>query len=180
MSENTSMMLNPEHEPIAENNDLMQVVQLTAMNVNGISEQMGLLLKKVNGHDSRITDLENRMDKHERTETINRAECRRIRKAVMNRVNTLLEIEFNGGKVADSSIKADVLYRGGFISRCYTDAKNHSKMGESYSETLRVDFDEVIAYIDAWQPEVEGGKDGYMRYLDIRREERQKKQQKQQ
>lgn len=161
-----------------DDNDLMEMMRLTAMNVNGISEQMGLMLKKVNAHDGRIADLESRMDKHERTETINRAECRRIRKAVMSRVNTVLEMEFEGGHVADNSIKTDLLYRGGFISRCYTDAKNHSKMGESYSETLKVDFDEVLGYIEAWTPEVEGGTDGYKHYLDIRREEREKKQHK--
>ena len=163
-----------------EDNDLMQVVRLTAMNVNSISEQMGLALKKIDDHSNRISHLEDRLTRHEQTETINRAECRRIRKAVMNRVNNVLKIEFDGGKVADKCIETDVLYRGGFISRCYTDAKNHSKMGESYSETLKVDFNEVIEYIESWHPEVEGGVDGYKRYLDIRREERQKKQQQQQ
>ena len=158
-----------------DNNDLMQVVRLTVMNVNGISEQMGLVLKKIDDHSNRISHLEDRLSRHEQTETISRAECRRIRKAVMNRVNSVLKIEFDGGTVAKNSIKTDVLYRGGFISRCYTDAKNHSKMGESYSETLKVDFDEVMRYVESWHPEVEGGVEGYKHYLDIRREEREKR-----
>ena len=159
----------------SESNDLMKMVQLTAMNVNSISEQMGLVLTKVNNHDDRIVALEDRMTTHERTETINRAQQRRIRKSVVDRVNKLLGIEYEGGKVADRCVKTDVLYRGGFISRCYTDAKNHSKMGGSYTETLKVDFDAVLEYIDSWKPEVDGGVDGYIHYLDIRREERQKK-----
>lgn len=155
--------------------DLMKAIQLTAMNVNGISEQMGLMLSKVNANTERITDLENRITAHEHTETINRAQCRRIRKAVMSRVNELLRIKFDGGKVAEESIETDVLYRGGFVSRCYTDAKNHSKMGESYTETLKTDFGEVMDYIESWTPEVDGSTDGYKHYLDIRREERNKK-----
>ncbi len=161
-------------------NALLKITQNTAMSVSGLAEQMGLVVNRVNENTKRIITLEDRMSRHERTETITRAECRRIRKAVMSRVNKVLEIEFEGGKVADDSIKTDVLYRGGFISRCYTDAKNHSKMGESYSETLKVDFDEVMKYIEAWKPEVEGEVEGYKHYLDVRREERQKKQQKQQ
>lgn len=155
--------------------DLMKAIQLTAMNVNGISEQMGLMLSKVNANTERITDLENRITAHEHTETINRAQCRRIRKSIANRVNYLLKIRFDGGKVADESIADEVRYRGPFISRCYTDAKNHSKMGESYTETLKTDFGEVMDYIESWTPEVDGSTDGYKRYLDIRREEKAKR-----
>lgn len=155
--------------------DLMQMVQLTAMNVNGISEQMGLMLSRVNQNAERIVAIEDRLTSHERSETINRAQCRRIRKSVVGRVNDVLGIEFDGGKVADSCVGIEVAYRGGFIARCYSDAKNHSKMGESYADTLRIDFDEVMEYIESWVPEVDGGVEGYKRYLDIRREEREKK-----
>lgn len=31
-----------------------------------------------------------------------------------------------------------------------------------------------MEYIEAWEPEVAGGIDGYKHYLDIRREEREK------
>lgn len=155
-------------------NGLLKVTQNTAMNVSSLSEQMGLVVNRVNENTRRIVDLEDRMNAHERTETINRSQARRIRKSVIERVNSLLGIKYEGGKVADDCVKMDMFYRGGFISRCYTDAKNHSKMGGSYTETLKVDFNEVIEYIDSWKPEVEGGTEGYMHYLDIRREEREK------
>lgn len=155
-------------------NGLLKVTQNTAMNVSSLSEQMGLVVNRVNENTQRIVDLEDRMNAHERTETINRSQARRIRKSVIERVNSLLGIKYEGGKVADDCVKMDMFYRGGFISRCYTDAKNHSKMGGSYTETLKVDFNEVIEYIDSWKPEVEGGTEGYMHYLDIRREEREK------
>jgi len=155
-------------------NGLLKVTQNTAMNVSSLSEQMGLVVNRVNDNTKRIVALEDRMNAHERTETINRSQARRIRKSVIERVNSLLGIKYEGGKVADDCVKMDMFYRGGFISRCYTDAKNHSKMGGSYTETLKVDFNEVIEYIDSWKPEVEGGTEGYMHYLDIRREEREK------
>jgi hypothetical protein len=157
---------------------LLQITQNTAMSVNAQSKQMGLILGTVEDLKQDMGEIKNEMEVLKRETTITRPMCRRIRKAVMNRVNTVLEIEFDGGKVAEGSIKTDLLYRGGFISRCYTDAKNHSKMGESYSETLKVDFDEVVKYIEAWIPEVDGGVEGYKHYLDIRREEREKKQSK--
>ena len=155
------------------NDDLLNIVRTTAMNVNSISEQMGLINTAVNEHTRRIVALESRLDGHERTETINRAQGRQMKRAVLSRVRELLEIKLESGKVADESIETDVLYTSGFRNRLYFDAKTHSKMGETYPETLRVDFDEVMQYISSWYPEgVPGGVDGYKRYLDIRRDER--------
>ena len=156
-------------------NALLKVTQNTAMSVSGLSEQMGIVVNRVNENTKRIVALEDRVANHERTETINRAQQRQMRKAVINQVNNLLKIEYEGGKVAEKCIGIEVRYRGGFISRLYTDAKNHSKMGASYSETLKVDYEEVMDYIKSWEPEVNGGTEGYKRYLDIRREERKKK-----
>lgn len=155
--------------------DPMKALQLAAMNINGLSQQMGLVVARMDAQDLRIAKVEEDFITIKAEQTITRAQCRRIRKAVMNRVNEVLKIDFEGGRVADDSIITDQLYRGGFISRLYTDAKNHSKMGESYTETLKVDFGEVMDYIGAWEPEVDGGTDGYKHYLDIRREERSKK-----
>lgn len=167
-------MSNTDITPAAST-DLLKAVQLTAMNVNGISEQMGLALNKINQNTDRIVALEDRLTSHERKETINSAQSRRIRKAVISRVNYLLKIKFKDGRVADESVMDDVRYRGGFIARLYSDAKSHSKMADSYRDTLSIDFDEVLTYIGSWEPEVDGAVDGYKRYLDIRREEREKK-----
>lgn len=156
-------------------NELMQMMQLTATNISGLSQQMGIVNARLTEQNQRIDQLEEDLTIVKAEQTITRAQCRRIRKAVMSRVNDVLKIEFEGGKVADESIEDDIRYRGGFISRLYTDAKNHSKMGESYTETLKTDFGEVMDYIEAWVPEVDGGIDGYKHYLDIRREERAKK-----
>ena len=155
--------------------DMMGGINQLMAGIGAQSEQIGVMNNKLNKFSQDMDGMRNDLETLKRETTITRPMCRQIRKAVMRRVNELLEIEFDGGKVADGSIQTDVLYRGGFISRCYTDAKNHSKMGESYSETLKVDFDEVMKYIEAWVPEVGDGTEGYKRYLDIRREERKKR-----
>lgn len=155
--------------------NMMDGIQTLVAGIQGQSEQIGVMNSRLNKFSERMDGMCNDLETLKRETTITRPMCRRIRKAVMNQVNKVLKIEFDGGKVADECIETDVLYRGGFISRCYTDAKNHSKMGESYSETLKVDFDEVIQYIEAWEPEVDGGVEGYKHYLDIRREEREKR-----
>ncbi len=155
--------------------DMMDGIQTLVAGIQGQSEQIGVMNSRLNKFSERMDGMCDDLETLKRETTITRPMCRRIRKAVMSRVNKVLKIEFDGGKVADESIETDVLYRGGFISRCYTDAKNHSKMGESYSETLKVDFDEVMEYIESWKPEVDGDVEGYKHYLDIRREEREKR-----
>ena len=154
---------------------MMDGIQTLVAGIQGQSEQIGVMNSRLNKFSERMDGMCDDLETLKRETTITRPMCRRIRKAVMSQVNKVLKIKFDGGKVADESIETDVLYRGGFISRCYTDAKNHSKMGESYSETLKVDFDEVMEYIESWEPEVDGGVDGYKHYLDIRREEREKR-----
>ena len=154
---------------------MMDGIQTLVAGIQGQSEQIGVMNSRLNKFSERMDGMCDDLETLKRETTITRPMCRRIRKAVMSQVNKVLKIKFDGGKVANESIETDVLYRGGFISRCYTDAKNHSKMGESYSETLKVDFDEVMEYIESWEPEVDGGVEGYKHYLDIRREEREKR-----
>ena len=170
-----AIMLADDDEPTSELDKMLRLSQNNAMNINGLSRQMGLVIDMLNDNTQRIVALEDRLTSHERSVTISRAQQRRIKSEVMSRVNYLLGIEFEGGRVADSSIAVESRYRGPFIARLYSDAKKHSKMGEAYPETLKVDFDEVLDYISSWVPEVDGGVDGYMSYIDIRHEERAKR-----
>lgn len=160
---------------IVNMNELLQVTQNTAMSVNSLSEQMGLMVGRVNENTKRIVALEDRMTSHERSETITRIQDKRLVSEIHSRVAYLLKIEYEGGRVADNSVSDDINYRGAFINRCYVDARNKSKLGQPHYATLKVDFDEVLEYVSSWVPEVEGGTEGYKHYLDIRREERMKK-----
>ena len=155
---------------------LLQITQNTAMSVNAQSKQMGLVLGTVEDLKQDVGEIKTELDVLKHETVVTRFQANRIQAAIHGRVAELLKLEFDGGKVADSSVGTDKKYRGGFISRCYTDARRKSKLGTPYYATLRCDFNEVIEYIEAWEPEVSGGVDGYKHYLDIRREERQKKQ----
>lgn len=154
---------------------LLQITQNTAMSVSAQSKQMGLVLSTVEDLKQDVSSIKGDIDTLKQETTVTRFQANRIQSAIHNRVAGLLKLKFDGGKVADDSIATDQKYRGGFISRCYTDARRKSKLGTPYYMTLRCDFNEVMEYIEAWEPEVSGGKDGYKHYLDIRREEREKK-----
>lgn len=160
---------------IVNMNELLQVTQNTAMSVSSISEQMGLVVSRVNQNTKRIIALEDRITSHERTEVVNRAQANRLHEAIQSRATFLLGIEFEGGVVSDDSVPDEVRYRSAFINKCHVDARRHSKLGKPYYATLKVDFDETLAYIESWVPEVTGGTEGYKHYLDVRREERMKK-----
>lgn len=155
--------------------DLMEMIRLTSMNVNGLSQQMGLINTAVNGLRQEITEVKDRMNYYEDNLRITRSQGKTLKRAVINRVNDLLGIEFEGGRVADECVETDRKYRGGFISRCYVDAKKAGVMAECYWETPRADYMKCIEYIEAWIPGVKGGVDGYREYLDIRRSEREEK-----
>lgn len=156
----------------------MQMMRLTASNINGLSQQMGLVNARIDEQVRRVDRIEERFEERfdavEAELTINRAQANRLQTAIHQRVAVVLKLNFEGGVVADGSISTDRKYRGAFISRCYTDARRKSKLGTPYYATLRCDFQETMDYIEAWEPEVNGGVEGYKRYLDIRREERQK------
>lgn len=156
-------------------NQLLQITQNTAMSVSAQSKQMGLVLSTVNDLKEDVSSIKNEMAVLKQETTVTRAQANRIQSAIHARVNELLRIEFEGGRVADESVGDEQRYRGGFISRCYTDSRKRSKLGTPYYATLRCDFKEVMEYIEAWEPEVAGGINGYKRYLDIRREEREKR-----
>lgn len=153
-------------------NEIMEALKLSAMTSQRVSEQMGLLTTKVNQHEEKIQALEDKQAYYENSLRITRSQGKNIKRTVIGRVNTLLGIRFEGGKVADDCIETDQKYRGGFISRCYTDAKRAGVMAECYWETSRSDYDKCIEYIEAWVPQVDGGTVKYKEYLDIRREER--------
>lgn len=158
---------------------LKELMSLTARNVYAQSEQIGQLLgtvvelKQDFGSVKReISTIKDDLGDVKQELTVTRFQANRIQSAIYNRVAELLKLDFDGGKVANGSIEMEERYRGGFISRCYTDARRKSKLGTPYYATLRCDFKEVMEYIEAWEPEVKGGRDGYMQYLDIRREKR--------
>lgn len=160
---------------IVNMNDVMEALKLSAMTSQRTSEQMGLIVTKVGNLEEKVAVIEDRQNALESSQRINRSQGKNLKRAVFGRVNDLLKIRFEGGKVAADSIETDRKYRGGFIARCYTDAKRAGLMAECYWETAKADYDKCIEYIESWVPQVDGGTAKYKEYLDIRREERRAK-----
>lgn len=158
----------------------MQVVRQSAFNIQSVSDQMGIVATEVKGLKTQqlriseqMNELSDRMQGYEDRIRVSRAEAQTIRRAIHARVVDLLGIEFQDGCVADWCIADDKKYRGGFISRCYHDAREYSHLGTPYYETYRKDYIDVLEYINTWVPM--RGVTGYKEYLDKRADEAREK-----
>ena len=161
---------------MSEMNELMQVVKQSAFNIQSVGEQMGIITSEVKSlkvQQLRMSEqmgaLADRMQGYEDRIRVSRSEAQTIKRAIHARVIELLGIEFVDGCVADWCISDDKKYRGGFISRCYHDAREYSRLGTPYYETYHKDYLEVLEYINTWVPM--RGVTGYKEYLDKRAEE---------
>ena len=143
---------------------LLQVTQNTAMNVNSLSEQMGVATSKFTAFDKRLSTLEHDFTELKNNEILDSAQRRRIPKSVKARVSYLLGISWVKGKVAKECIGNYSKYYRGFMARIYSDAKNLSKMADDYRDTKKIDYDEVMTFITNWSPS--GGVDEHKKYLD--------------
>ena len=159
--------------------DITTIVQQTALNVNTIGKSLGVLTASIGEIKNEINDIkaqigDNRaeIETMKRKERIDRTEARRLRAAIHARVDLLLNITREGGVVTKGSLLNDKKYRGGFIGRCYHDARHYSRLGTPYYDTTKQDYKETIAYIANWEPEVQyaglTGTDAYKKYLDDR------------
>ena len=161
---------------VMSRDEMLQMMQNATMNISNLGQQMGIIQREVSNVNNRMADIENRMTYYEDTVRVTRDQQRRIRAAVHSRVDYLLGIKTEGGVVAKECLSKEKGYRGGFLSRCYYDARQRSYMGSPYTETFQKDFEAVIDYVSHWTPEVtfEGlsGVEAYKKYLDIRAEEK--------
>lgn len=155
-----------------ENNEIIESLKLSAFNIQNISEQMGVVNSKLKDLEDAREDHEMRIKYIEDNERISRSQAKTIHDRVIATVNEILGIAYEGGKVSDKTVSSDIKYRGGFIARCYVDAKNAGVMEQSYHDTPKCLYRKCLEYIEAWTPQVDGGTEAYKRYLDIRREER--------
>lgn len=162
-----------KNEIMNQEPDMYQMMQMATMNISNLGKQMGVISEQLTNFNSRLSGIENRMQKYEDSTLANRDMCRRIKNAIHARVNKLLGIAYQDGVVTADSMYSDKYYRGGFISRCYADARRYSRLGTPYYTTLARDVEEVIHYIENWFPEISfdglTGVEAYKRYLDARR-----------
>lgn len=148
--------------------NLMDVVQQTAFNVAGISEQMGIIKSSVDNLKVNHARLEDRVNNNEiefqqyreaarQKERVEAEEVKEYEDTITNRVTELLK---DRGRF-------DLF--GVFKRKCWCDAKRHSYMlGKSGVDTKKMFHQDVINYIGTWQPHGYGT-DGYIEHIDSER-----------
>lgn len=156
------------------NNETKELLEISRNSLQGImrlSEQMGLLDSRMTSLEDKTTGIETRMQTYEDALRVSRSQADTIRRAIHQRAADVLGIHYKDGIVTDDSIRSDTLYKPGFVSKLYSDARKFSMLGTPYYETARRDYGAVLNYIDGWMPQV--GVEGYKSYLDARRRAKQ-------
>lgn len=160
----------------SELSEITGIVKQTALSVSAISEQMGLITSEMKHLKQEIFDIkarqdrtDNRLSNYEDRLRVTRHQSQNIRNSIHMKAADLLDIDYDkdGVIISETALYNDKYYRSGFISRCYVDARKHSKLGTPYTETLQRDYEEVLDFISKWNPPT--GIEGYKAYLDARR-----------
>ena len=154
-----------------ENNDPMDLMRLAAMNINALSQQMGLVNKAVDairGDVSQIraemADAKSDIRGLQEDQFVDIIKADNIRKSAQSRVAELLEIEFDErGGVTDESRYNYTHYYSKFVGRLHCDARNAGLEGPRIYATPRKTYQKLIDYINDWVPMrgVEGLKSYY-------------------
>ena len=154
-----------------DNGDLMDIVRLTALNVNGISEQMGVIVKTVSNFKSDLVevkgdvkDIGERVRVIEEDEPLKAYQQYNYSQAVRIRVTDLLEIEFDErGGVIEESMETYTRYYSKFCGRLHLDAKHAGIEASNWRFTPRKNYPQLMQFAPNWCPSrgVEGLKEYY-------------------
>lgn len=127
------------------NFDMQQLVNITgqtAMNVNNMSKQMGIIASTVDTIRTDVGTLTIRMDNLELNEEITTEQSERIRELAEKRI---VEILGNDPLERQKYFKI-------FIGKLYSDAKKNAGLGSKIDRTKKREYQRVIDYIEAWIP----------------------------
>lgn len=157
---------------MGEDGDLIDIVRLTALNVNGISEQMGVVVKTINTLrsdvaevKSAVNDLNDRVIVLEEDEALKPYQVYNVKKAVRVRVAELLKVKFDKrGGATDDTIGVYHRYYGKFCGRLHNDAKCAGIEETAWRFTPRKNYQKLIEFIADWTPA--RGVKGLMAYYD--------------
>lgn len=175
-------MMNPDHEITPhETSDPMKLMQLAAMNINGLSQQMGLMNKAVAAIKDDVSDLRAQMVDAKADirglkddQFVDLIKADNIRKSAQDRVAELLDIEFDErGGVTDDCRYDYTHYYAKFIGRLHVDARNAGLEGPRIYATPRKTYQALIDFINDWVPL--RGVEGLKSYYDGLSEARKRK-----
>lgn len=157
----------------------MKALQLAAMNINGLSQQMGIINSAVTAIQGDVSELRAEMTDAKADirglkddQFVDLIKADNIKKSAQSRVAELLGIKFDErGGVADESRYDYTHYYSKFIGRLHVDARNAGLEGPRIYATPRKNYQPLIDFINEWVPlrGVEGLKSYYDGLADARR-----------
>lgn len=121
---------------------LMNITGQTALNINNMSRQLGIVASAVDGIRTDVDGLTGRMDRLEQKEEVTTEQKETIKRALYKRCYEILgndpfEIE---------------KYFSGFVSNGWSDGKKYAGIGAKYEETKKENFQRAIDYFESWIP----------------------------
>jgi len=151
--------------------DPMKALQLAAMNINGLSQQMGIINSAVTAIQGDMSELRSELADTKadvvglkEDQFVDLIKADNIRASAQSRVAELLEIEFDErGGVTPESRYDYTHYYSKFVGRLHTDARHAGLEGPRIYATPRKTYQALIDYINDWVPlrGVEGLKSYY-------------------
>jgi len=152
--------------------DPMKALQLAAMNISALSQQMGILNQsfiEIKGDMSEIrsemADVKADVDGLKDDQFVDLIKADNIKKSAQNRVAELLQIKFDErGGVTDESRYNYTHYFSKFCGRIHVDARNAGLEGPRIYATPRKTYRALIDFINEWVPL--RGVEGLMSYYD--------------
>lgn len=156
----------------SDTNDPMELMQLAAMNINGLSQQMGLMNKAVTAIKDDVSKLHAEMVDAKADirglkddQFVDLIKADNIKKSAQSRVAELLGIEFDErGGVSDGCYYDYTHYYAKFVGRLHVDARHAGLEGPRIYATPRKTYQALIDFINDWVPL--RGVDGLKAYYD--------------
>ena len=141
---------------------LMNITGQTAMNINHMSRQLGVVASAVDTIRTDVDGLTCRINILEQKEEVTTEQAATINRAISKRIFEIL-----GNNEADLE-----KYRRIFYSRLYSDGRKYAGLGNTYHATKKENFQRVIDFVESWRPSC--GCAELKKKADIKAEARQK------
>ena len=156
----------------SDTTDHMELMQLAAMNINGLSQQMGLMNKAVTAIKDDVSKLRLEMVDVKADvrglkddQFVDLIKADNIKLAAQSRVAELLDIVFEErGGVTEESMFNYRNYYSKFIGRLHVDARHAGLEGPRIYATPRKNYQALMDFINEWVPL--RGVEGLMSYYD--------------
>lgn len=121
---------------------LMNITGQTAMNLNNMSKQLGIMASAVNSLTDDVSTIKDDIFQLKMNEEITTTQQETIIELARKRV---LEI------IGDDPIEVKKYFKI-FIQRLYKDTRQNAGLGSKIARTKKCDYQRCIDYIEAWIP----------------------------